>query len=401
MTLRPDRRPSGPLVPLTLAVLVLAATVVRAQPAPAPGAAPPHAEEESAMDGSPPGFRPLRPEVLGHHLEHDPAGDRYRLVDAEGRVLAEGALEDCEQALVARLTDLHGRGHPNLALPTLGAIQFWADVAWDGGWRIQENVLTGHHRLLDPEDTRRAWGSYAACRTELEARRLAGAVDPPPEHLVLLLHGLARHKGVWGDLSAALVEAGYGVAALSYPSTRRSLDEHADQVATVLERLHGVQRVSFVTHSLGGLVSRATLARGGPWRERLPVDAVVMLAPPNQGSALAAALADGLPFQVLAGDSGLDIARLEALDLPAPDVPFGVIAAGRGRDQGWNPWLEGDDDGVVRVEETRLAGAADELTVRGVHTFIMRQAEVIQACLAFLDHHDFEPAADDAPGGDG
>ena len=77
-----------------------------------------------------------------------------------------------------------------------------------------------------------------------------------------------------------------------------------------------------------------------------------------------------------------------------------MIAAGRGQDTGWNPWLDGDDDGVVRVEETRLAGAADELTVRGVHTLIMRQPEVIQACLDFLDHRTFAPTADEAPGED-
>ena len=42
------------------------------------------------------------------------------------------------------------KSKPNLPIRTLGGRQFWADVDWFAGWRIQEHVWTGHHRLLDP-----------------------------------------------------------------------------------------------------------------------------------------------------------------------------------------------------------------------------------------------------------
>ena len=48
-----------------------------------------------------------------------------------------------------------------LAVPTLGGRQFWSDRLVYGGWRIQENFLTGHSRLLDAGNVRRAWGTFA------------------------------------------------------------------------------------------------------------------------------------------------------------------------------------------------------------------------------------------------
>ena len=82
------------------------------------------------------------------------------------------------------------RGLPNLPMPTLGGFQFWADVHWREGWRIQQHCETGHFRLLDAKDLRRAWGSYAACLLELRA----SAPKPPSEArpLVVLIHGMGR-----------------------------------------------------------------------------------------------------------------------------------------------------------------------------------------------------------------
>lgn len=51
---------------------------------------------------------------------------------------------------------------PNIPFPTLGGKQFWTDRYIYSGWRIQENVITGHSRLLDPGDMRRCWGAFAA-----------------------------------------------------------------------------------------------------------------------------------------------------------------------------------------------------------------------------------------------
>lgn len=382
---------------LTFATLC-AAVGCRREAAPGHPGELPIAHNESAPAMTSTGFSPLRPIVLGHHLLHDSDRDLYRLVDElSGTVWAEGDLEHCSEALVQRLLEQHGSGYPNLTLPTLGARQFWADVHWYAAWRIQENVLSGHHRLLDDHDVRRAWGSRAACRAVLERERLQRGLVPRSEQLVVLLHGLGRDRTVWEPMEQALRDAGYDVAALAYPSTRRSIAEHGSQLDELLAGIEGSREVSFVTHSLGALVLRSALSGDPSWTERLPLRRVVMIAPPSQGSSLAQALSDFLPFAMIAGPSGQELARHDLEALPAPPCSFGIIAAGRGSEAGYNPWLDGDNDGVVAVDETRLAGADDFLLLRGLHTFVMKDPQAIAATLSFLSSGQFGDAADETP----
>ena len=102
-------------------------------------------------------------------------------------------------------------------MPTLGGKVFWGDNFIYAGWRIQENVVTGHHRLLDPDDVRQAWGTYAQCLAVLSEIRSEQNIAPAGRHLVLLLHGLGRSKDSFGDVPEKLREAGYDVVGLNYP----------------------------------------------------------------------------------------------------------------------------------------------------------------------------------------
>src|SRR6185503_4938388 len=157
------------------------------------------------------GFARLRAPVLGLAIERDAAGSIHRLVTvpdgpadrSAAEVILTGSLEECEGRLVERLEERFGRGKPNLPAPTLGGKQIWADVEALCGWRIQENVFTGHHRLLDPSNIRQAWGSYESCRTALEAERVKLGLKPRSDHLVMVLHGLGRSR----DSFAALTKA--------------------------------------------------------------------------------------------------------------------------------------------------------------------------------------------------
>lgn len=279
---------------------------------------------------------------------------------------------------------------PNLPLPTLGGKQLWADRYLYSGWRIQENVLTGHARLLDPGNVRRGWGSVGGCRQAFERLRAARSIAPYDGHLVLLLHGLGRSRASFSGLEAALRAAGYQVSGVGYPSTRRTLAANAATLDALIAELEGVDRISFVTHSLGGLLVRELLARGPHWRARIEIESIVMTAPPSRGSALADRLQHVPPVNWILG-AGLAAATTGAVStLPAPDAPFGIVAGGNGRG-GHNPWLAGDDDFLVTVEETRLPGAADWVRVDAGHTFIMNHPRTVDAILRFLDHRSFAP----------
>ena len=51
---------------------------------------------------------------------------------------------------------------PNINFPTMGGILFWNDLARCNGWRMQQNTITQHIRILDPDNVRRAWGGIDA-----------------------------------------------------------------------------------------------------------------------------------------------------------------------------------------------------------------------------------------------
>jgi pimeloyl-ACP methyl ester carboxylesterase len=279
---------------------------------------------------------------------------------------------------------------PNIPMATLGGLQFWSDTYLHAGWRIQTNLISGHSRLLDPDNIRRAWGSYEATKTAFDSIRRREGIVPAGPHLVLMIHGVARSTGTFSKMREALSEAGYDAAPIGYASTRRSLEEHAEGLEVLLNRLEGTETVSFVTHSMGGLVLRHLLARDGDWKRRVKVGRIVMIAPPNQGSAIARWLADFPPYTAIYGKSGQQLTPAAASAVPALDLPFGIIAGGRKDGEGFNPFLAGDDDGTLAVTETQLAGASGFLIVPAIHGRISNHPETIRATLNFLKFGRFE-----------
>jgi pimeloyl-ACP methyl ester carboxylesterase len=284
----------------------------------------------------------------------------------------------------------------NLPFPTFGGKQIWADHFVCAGWRIQRNHYTGHHRLLDPNNFRRAWGNYAHCHDFFDRYRKRKAIQPRNGHLIILVHGLGRSADAFREMEDALRGEGYETASINYPSTRQSVTEHANSLENIVSSLDQIESISFVTHSMGALVVRELLSRDGPWRDRINVQRIVMIAPPNQGSRLAARLS-GLPaYRWLTGQSGQNLSPDTAARLPVPEAEFGIIAGGRGNDLGFNPLLPGDDDGFVSVEETRLDGARDFMLVRTTHGLMDDHPQTIDATISFLRDGQFLNSADSA-----
>ncbi|NTU22469.1 hypothetical protein HPY28_19285 [Brevibacillus sp. HB1.2] len=47
---------------------------------------------------------------------------------------------------------------PNLPTKTMGGKMFWNTLDFSNGWKLQQNLFTGHLRILDQDDVRQAWG---------------------------------------------------------------------------------------------------------------------------------------------------------------------------------------------------------------------------------------------------
>jgi pimeloyl-ACP methyl ester carboxylesterase len=271
----------------------------------------------------------------------------------------------------------------NVKTPTLGGRQFWGDVAFWHGWRIQHSVLDGHYRLLDPGDTRHAWGELAACQAELERVKQARNLGPMRGKAVIVVHGIVRSSKSFARMRKVLEEDGYLVVGFDYPSTRVSIEQSAEYLSQVIESLAGVEELNFVVHSMGGLLVRTYLREHADPR----IKRMVMLGVPNLGANMANLVQTNPLFKWIYGPAGQQLvqdAEGYIASLPTPEFEFAVVAGARGTPDGWNPLISGDDDGTVEVANTRLPGAADFMTVPQLHSFLMDNPDVIAATRRFL-----------------
>jgi len=326
-------------------------------------------------------------QVLGYTITCDEEDhDTCRLLDPEGTEIGRGSLDELQRQLGEVLKDRYGDGHPNLPFWTLGGKQFWADRYVLAGWRIQENVFTGHHRLLDPDDVRRAWGAYPECRAVFESIRARRSIASRRSHLVMLIHGILRSGSSMEPVRGELENAGYGVVSVNYPSSRRGIPQHARQIASVLQRLPDeIDTVSFVTHSMGGIVLRQMLARERDRFDGIVVGRIVMLAPPTHGSDVAETLNEWYPARAIAGPGLEDLTPAEVENLPFPDVETGIIAGAQQDGEGVNPLLEGDDDGTLKLENVISKQATDVITFDRQHSLLLLDNRVPPAVRQFLD----------------
>jgi pimeloyl-ACP methyl ester carboxylesterase len=282
----------------------------------------------------------------------------------------------------------------NLPLKTTGGLQFWTDHGWRLGYRLQRNVITGHWRLLDASNVRRAWGTRDECQRELD-KRVPKSSFPPAQHYVILLHGLMRTVNSMSDLEKEFRKAGkVEVVRWGYASSRESLSSHAIALREVLEGMPSDASFSFVGHSMGNIVTRhliGDLQRNGDSHGILVrCRSMVMLGPPNQGASIARLLAPTRVFGWVTGPGGLELGAnwSEVSDrLAIPPFPF-LIIAGETKVAGYsNPMVGGDGDFILAVEETDLKGAVRTEIVPELHSLIMQDALVIQTTVAFIQQH--------------
>lgn len=211
---------------------------------------------------------------------------------------------------------------------------------------------------------------------------------------VVLLHGLARTATSMNKMQRALIDEGYETANIDYPSRDFSVEELSEIAVTEgLESCQSggsVERIHFVTHSLGGILLRQYLSTN----EISALGRVVMLGPPNQGSAAVDKLEVVPGFDWLNGPAGRQLGKGEdsvPRMLGPATFELGVIAGNRSIDPITSAVLENPDDGRVSVEDTKLDGMADFVVVEHSHAFMMRMRRPIELTIRFLKNGSFAP----------
>lgn len=280
-----------------------------------------------------------------------------------------------------------------------------------------------------PEETAEFSKSFGLVRFEVDGEVCAGGASGPGS--VVLVHGLDDPGKVWRSLAPELCDQGFDVWLMQYPNDQ-PIGESADLLFQELKGLRGqgIDRVSIVAHSMGGLVSREMLTRPETRYASLAGDGVVpevatfiMVGTPNHGSPVArfralAEVRDQLA-RLTRGEGSwlggiLDGAGEAKIDLlpnsrfltrlnrrPHPEGVDMLIIAGVA-----GPWSESDiagwiderrraasddeeraqldelgaglvsltqgvGDGLVSVESSRLEGI-EHLTVDGTHLTMIR-----------------------------
>ncbi|MGX5730587.1 esterase/lipase family protein [Pseudoxanthomonas beigongshangi] len=199
---------------------------------------------------------------------------------------------------------------------------------------------------------------------------------------VLILHGIWNARSWVAPLAWRLRAEGFDAEVFGYDSVFGG-PEAAIPRLTARLRAEGVS-TSLVGHSLGGIVALETLRQAPD----LPVARVVCLGSPLRGSLTARNLASHAWSSHALGRSGpLLLSGCAAWEGPAQvGMVAGNVARGFGR---LLARFDGDSDGTVSVEETRLPGLSDHCIVAASHTGLVFSAEAARQAACFLRHGRF------------
>ncbi len=207
---------------------------------------------------------------------------------------------------------------------------------------------------------------------------------------VVLLHGLGRTTRSMVYIAERLVETGYHVVNIPYPSRKHNIDYLVEDLRKRLAEccLNTESRLHFVTHSLGGILVRAYLSNNRP--ENL--GRVVMLSPPNKGSDVVDFFDEYRLFTYFFGQAAAELGT-DPNSLPnrlgPADFEVGIITGDRTIDPISSWIIDGNNDGKVSIEQAKLEGMAAFQVVHVSHAFIMKDPWVVSEVIYFLQNGRF------------
>jgi hypothetical protein len=211
-------------------------------------------------------------------------------------------------------------------------------------------------------------------------------------HKVYVLHGWGNPKTLMNKIHRDIIKAGFEAENYAYPGLYEDLDTIAKKLYLDIMK-ENLDSVSFVTHSMGGLVVRAMLKYSAPDLSFPKIFRIVMIAPPNRGADIADFFKDAKSLKKLLGPN---VEKMEtdsssyANQLPIPcNTEIGVIVGRRHKDKGYNLLIEGDNDGLISPENTLLGNEKDVAYVKYNHLGVIRRKQPIKLVVEFLKFGKF------------
>jgi pimeloyl-ACP methyl ester carboxylesterase len=199
---------------------------------------------------------------------------------------------------------------------------------------------------------------------------------------VLLAHGLARTPLSLAKLARAVKGAGHETRMFGYVAFAESYDDiRARLVAELREMAADPAPVGLIGHSLGGLLFRHALADV----PELNVHRLIMLGTPNRSPRMARLAVRWGLWRIWSRSCGELLASPDAyMNIPAPRVPYTIIAGTAGWPSPKSPFGDEPNDGFVAVSETRIRDEDEPSLFPVLHTFMMNDAAVQQRIVELL-----------------
>jgi pimeloyl-ACP methyl ester carboxylesterase len=195
---------------------------------------------------------------------------------------------------------------------------------------------------------------------------------------IVLIHGQGRTPLAMSLLGWRLNRQRYKIHYFGYATPTETFEAITQRLVRFIGRKIGPRPYAIVAHSLGGIITRASL----PYLDNNPPRHLVMLAPPNQPALIAKKARANALYRLVTRDCGRKLSD-EAFyqTLPLPTVPTTIIAGTKGLSGRFSPFGKQANDTILSVPETRLGEGYEVILVPASHSFIMNSKQVTEVVL--------------------
>lgn len=205
---------------------------------------------------------------------------------------------------------------------------------------------------------------------------------------IVLVHGLARSKYDMFLMAPRLRELlpGSTIHAFDYRTRRLTIAEAAAELREFVDGITTTEPVSFVGHSLGGVVTRALDVSGGC---KAPMHRLVTLGTPHYGATIARVLSRYSVPRRIFGPVLSELGHLNLREEPR-QLEIACVIGGTNHWIGFIPIFGENNDGVVLAREAHLKTCVAHKQVPIYHTFFPYSRRAAKLAATFLSSGTFE-----------
>ena len=271
---------------------------------------------------------------------------------------------------------------------TFGGSQLWEDVFFYQKWRIQRHYHSKRYRLLDNWDIRRASGSFEDCRKAFVKFVEVYEIPRQEGEIVILLHGLGETKNSFRLLQTKLIQAGYNVAAVNYPSTRKSIYHTINQLEFFLNHCEDVNKVSFITKGAGCLVLRSLLSNTYGWQDKFRLNKIININPINCGSDLFDLMSRYKIFNLIFGPMLKECSpqAVHSISRLPSDISKSLIFCDTYKSRILRPFIDKFKGVTIASDEKETDFSDNYINIKNRYFNVLNNPETIKHCLNFLSN---------------